>query len=145
MFNKAPSPASVRAFALSSCDLTSCVCICVCTHLRPQYMALDIIREKADSEGRDWREGIDKASIEAELMKLNQRGHVDETPERVGMENRGVRFFNLTDQPLVCSVLDEDGNELDGGRHDLRAGPYQRTTTVRRGEARDHFAHQSLF
>ena len=131
MFNKAPSPASVRAFALSSCDLTSCVCICVCTHLRPQYMALDIIREKADSEGRDWREGIDKASIEAELIKVNQRGYVDETPERVDMDHRGVRFINLTDQPLVCSALDMDGSIIDGGRHDLRAEPYQHTTVRR--------------
>ena len=108
-------------------------------------MALDLIAQKADSEGRDWRVGIDKASIEAELRKLNQKGYVDETPERVGMENRGVRFINLTDQPLVCSALDMDRNVIDGGRQDLRAGPYQRTTTVRTGEARDHFAHRSLF
>jgi hypothetical protein len=108
-------------------------------------MALDLLSQRADSEGRDWREGIDKASIEAELMKVNQRGYVDETPERVGMDHRGVRFINLTDQPLVCSALDMDGNVIDGGRHDLCAGPYQRTTTVRTGEARDHFAHRSLF
>ena len=105
-------------------------------------MVLDLLRQKAEHEGRDWRVGIDKASIEDELRKLNQIGYIDETPERVGMENRGVRFINLTDQPLVCSAL--DGNVIDRGRHDLRAGPYQRTT-VRRGEARDHFAHQSLF
>eukprot|EP01046_Picozoa_sp_COSAG06_P013954 COSAG06_NODE_853_length_11950_cov_3.644249_14_plen_101_part_00 len=96
-----------------------------------QYMALDLIRQKAESEGRDWREGIDKASIEAELKKLNQKGYVDETPERKGMEHRGVRFVNLSDQPLECSVLDEDHNVIDGGRHDLRAEPYQ-YTTVRR-------------
>ena len=55
-------------------------------------MALDFIAQKADSEGRDWREGIDKASIEAELRKLNQRGHYDETPERVGMQRRGAEM-----------------------------------------------------
>ena len=55
-------------------------------------MALDFIAHKADSEGRDWREGIDKASIEAELRKLNQKGHIDETPERVGMANRGAEM-----------------------------------------------------
>ena len=95
-------------------------------------MALDLISQKADSEGRDWREGIDKASIEAELIKLNQRGHYDETAERVGPhDNRGVRFINLTDQPLLCDALDMDGNIIDGGRHDLRAGPYQHTTVRR--------------
>ena len=96
-----------------------------------QYMALDIIREKAESEGRDWRDGIDQPSIEAELIKLNQKGHYDETPERVGHEVRGVRFINLTDQLLVCDALDMDGNIIDGGRHDLRAEPYQRTTVRR--------------
>ena len=97
-----------------------------------QYMALDFISRTADREGRDWREGIDKASIEAELRKLNQKGYVDETPERSGPhENRGVRFINTTDQPLVCSVLDEDHNIIDGGKHDLRAGPYQHTTVRR--------------
>ena len=96
-----------------------------------QYLALDLISQKADSEGRDWRDGIDKASFEAELTKLNQKGYVDETPERVGMERRGVRFVNLSDQPLVCSALDMDGSIIDGGRHDLRVGPYQRTTVRR--------------
>jgi hypothetical protein len=96
-----------------------------------QYMALDIIREKAASEGRDWRDGIDKGSIEAELIKLNQKGHVDETPERVGMERRGVRFVNLTDEPLVCTVMDMDGNIIDGGRHDKHCKPYQHTTVRR--------------
>ena len=93
-----------------------------------QYMALDFMSRNADREGRDWRVGIDKDSIEAELRKLNQKGYVDETPDRVGMDRRGVRFINLTDDPLVCSVLDMDRKIIDGGRHDLRAGPYQRTT-----------------
>jgi hypothetical protein len=96
-----------------------------------QYMALDFMSRNADREGRDWRVGIDKDSIEAELRKLNQKGYVDDTPERVGMANRGVRFINITDQPLVCSVLDEDHNVIDGGRHDLRAEPYQHTTVRR--------------
>ena len=96
-----------------------------------QYMALDLIREKAELEGRDWRDGIDKASIEAELRKLNQKGYVDETPERKGMEHRGVRFVNLSDQPLECRALDIDGNIIDGGRHDKHCKPYQHTTVRR--------------
>lgn len=55
-------------------------------------MALDLIAQKADIEGRDWREGIDKASIEATLSSLNRKGYVDKTPERVGMEHRGAEM-----------------------------------------------------
>lgn len=92
-------------------------------------MAIDKLREAAERDGVDWRQTINSAAVEAELAKLNQRGYSDETADRVGIANRGVRFVNLTDEPLLCNIVDaESGESIGNGEHDLSMGPYEATT-----------------
>eukprot|EP01045_Picozoa_sp_COSAG04_P019380 COSAG04_NODE_1876_length_5329_cov_70.433078_3_plen_372_part_00 len=71
----------------------------------PQEQALYNLRDSLP--GQDWRPLVTKENVEAALTALpplHER-------ERTGDENRGVRFYNLSDERLTCTVLDAEGRE----------------------------------
>eukprot|EP01045_Picozoa_sp_COSAG04_P020903 COSAG04_NODE_2193_length_4561_cov_46.389960_5_plen_571_part_00 len=74
----------------------------------PQEQALYNLRDSA--AGQDWRPLVTKENVEAALAALPPL----RKPDRTGDENRGVRFYNLSDERLTCTILDAEGRESLG-------------------------------
>ncbi len=63
----------------------------------------------------DWRDTITTPSI---LAALQETGNDAATPlkDRVMDAPREIRIYNLTDNPLLCQIVDFDGVIVNGGR-----------------------------
>ena len=69
--------------------------------------------------GGDWRSLITKDAVQAALATLPELQAVQ---ERSGDENRAVRIYNLSDELLTVTVLDDEGREIPG--HGFSARPF---------------------
>ena len=75
-------------------------------------VALTKIAELAPQQ--DWRSLVTREGISEHLLALVQegKGWNGVEGEKAPYENRGIRFWNMTDHDLTCEVLEEDGRVM---------------------------------